>query len=64
MDLGTILHGYASRNHAYKCDCSRNVHGVGGEEKESDNGILRNSSIYRKRIGKDYRDIANQWSGR
>ena len=38
--------------------------GVGGEGKESDNGILRNSSICRKRNGEDYREIANQWSER
>ena len=38
--------------------------GVGGEGKESDNGILRNSSICRKRNGEDYREIANRWSER
>ena len=38
--------------------------GVGGEGKESDNGILRNSSIYRKRNGEDNREIANWWSER
>ena len=38
--------------------------GVGGEEKESDNGILRHSSIYRKRNGEDHREIANRWSER